>query len=88
LLRAADLPASVGGGQAAAADGASAYPLTLAASVERTVERVERALIQAALMETGGNQTAAADSLGINRKTLFNKLRLYGLAPVVESDES
>jgi DNA-binding protein Fis len=39
-------------------------------------------------METGGNQTAAADSLGINRKTLFNKLRLYGLAPVVESDES
>ena len=48
--------------------------------VARTVERVERALIQTALAACRGNRSAAADQLGINRKTLFNKMRQYGLA--------
>ena len=54
--------------------------LSLAAAVARTVERVERALIQSTLAECHGNRTAAAESLGINRKTLFNKLKHYGMA--------
>jgi DNA-binding NtrC family response regulator len=37
---------------------------------------VERNLIEKALKETGGNKTQAAKSLGISRKTLFNKMRL------------
>lgn len=37
---------------------------------------VERNLIEKALKETGGNKTLAAKSLGISRKTLFNKMRL------------
>lgn len=39
----------------------------------------ERDLIQKALMEASNNKTAAARLLGIDRKTLYNKLRAYGL---------
>jgi two-component system response regulator HydG len=55
-------------------------PMTLATAVEQTTRRVERALIQATLAEHGGNRTATAQTLNINRKTLFTKMRLYGLA--------
>jgi DNA-binding NtrC family response regulator len=53
--------------------------LSLADAASRAVERVERALIQATLIDTNGNRTVAAQSLGINRKTLFNKMKTYGL---------
>jgi DNA-binding NtrC family response regulator len=51
--------------------------------VARTVTRVERAAIEATLNRHRGSRTATAEALGINRKTLFNKMRSYGL-----SDES
>jgi DNA-binding NtrC family response regulator len=43
------------------------------------LEGPERALIERALAATGGNRTRAAAVLGINRTTLFNKMRKYDL---------
>ncbi len=45
-----------------------------------SLDEMERALIVKTLDETGGNRTRAAEILGINRRTLQNKLRQYGLA--------
>ena len=39
----------------------------------------ERDLIRKALQECGNNKTRAAQLLGINRKTLYNKLKIYQL---------
>jgi two-component system nitrogen regulation response regulator GlnG len=41
--------------------------------------RVERPLLQQALLLSGGNQLRAARLLGINRNTLRKRLRLLGL---------
>jgi DNA-binding NtrC family response regulator len=41
---------------------------------------VERRTIEAALRHTNGNRVRAATLLGINRTTLYNKLREYGEA--------
>ncbi len=45
----------------------------------RAVEPLERILIRRALAETHGNQSAAADLLGLHRNTLRNKLRQLGM---------
>ncbi len=37
-------------------------------------------LIVSRLAHHRGNRTATADSLGISRKTLFNKMREYGIS--------
>lgn len=42
-------------------------------------EAHERDLIKKALQESGNNKTRAAQLLGIDRKTLYNKLKLYQL---------
>jgi two-component system response regulator AtoC len=47
--------------------------------LKRALEGPERWLILRALTRHGGNRTATARSLGINRTTLFNKMRRYGL---------
>ena len=44
-----------------------------------TLKEHERAMIAAALARWEGNRTRAAAELGITRRTLFNKLRQYGL---------
>ncbi len=44
-----------------------------------SLEAMERQLIVKTLAETGGNRTRASEILGINRRTLQNKLREYGL---------
>lgn len=44
------------------------------------IASAERALIRLALEETKGHKTLAAELLGINRATLYNKLKAYGLA--------
>jgi DNA-binding NtrC family response regulator len=46
---------------------------------DRSLKSVERALIEHVLAETSGNRSAAARVLGLNRATLYNKLRVYGL---------
>ena len=45
------------------------------------LSEVEQPLFRAVLDFTGGNQSRAADILGMNRGTLRKKLRNYGLTP-------
>jgi len=44
------------------------------------VEELERALVEEALRQTGGNQTAAAKLLGLSRYGLQKKLKRYGIS--------
>jgi two-component system, NtrC family, response regulator HydG len=44
-----------------------------------SLDTMERALIVKTLEDTGGNRTRTAEILGINRRTLQNKLKLYAL---------
>ena len=46
---------------------------------EMLMAEVEVPLLQATLSHTNGNQSRAAEILGINRGTLRKKLKLYGL---------
>jgi two-component system, NtrC family, response regulator AtoC len=52
--------------------------MSLAEAVGEAVERIEKATILSRLAEHHGNRTATAESLGVSRKTLFNKMRQYG----------
>jgi two-component system nitrogen regulation response regulator GlnG len=52
--------------------------MTLADVVKDVTERLEKNIISSRLAEMAGNRTATAESLGISRKTLFNKMRQYG----------
>jgi Fis family transcriptional regulator len=40
---------------------------------------VEKPLIEVVLHRVGGNQTQAAELLGLNRNTLRKKIRIYGI---------
>jgi two-component system, NtrC family, response regulator HydG len=44
-----------------------------------SLQEVEKSLILKTLEDTGGNRTRAAEILGINRRTLQNKLKEYGI---------
>ncbi|NNM66762.1 MAG: sigma 54-interacting transcriptional regulator, partial [Spirochaetales bacterium] len=44
-----------------------------------TLRDLERKAIETALLKWEGNQTRAAEELGITRRTLFNKIHEYGL---------
>jgi two-component system response regulator HydG len=44
-----------------------------------SLQEVERALVLKTLEDTGGNRSRAAEILGINRRTLQNKLKEYGV---------
>ena len=68
---------------AAPADGPPAG--WLCGDLAGAVARLERAMIERALRETGGNRTEAARRLGIHRQLLYAKLRQHGLAA---SDET
>jgi nitrogen regulation protein NR(I) len=54
--------------------------MTLADVVKEVTEKLEKTVISSRLAEMAGNRTATAESLGISRKTLFNKMRQYGIA--------
>ena len=47
---------------------------------DRPLKDLEEQAILAALKRYGGNRTRAAEALGIGRRTLQNKLKLYGIA--------
>ncbi|MEP7207724.1 MAG: helix-turn-helix domain-containing protein [Casimicrobiaceae bacterium] len=46
---------------------------------DMVITHVERTLISSVLERTNGNQTQAADMLGMNRNTLRTKLAKYGI---------
>lgn len=43
------------------------------------LSQIEQPLLESVLQHTGGNQSRAAEYLGLNRGTLRKKLRLYNL---------
>lgn len=43
------------------------------------ISAVERPMLEAVLQRTGGNQSRAAEMLGINRNTLRKKIEQYGV---------
>jgi len=49
------------------------------AAAERSLRGMERALIEQVLAESSGNRSEAARVLGVNRATLYNKLKAYGI---------
>ena len=51
--------------------------IKLADAVKEATERLEKMLIISRLAQHHDNRTATAESLGISRKTLFNKMRDY-----------
>jgi DNA-binding NtrC family response regulator len=74
-VAARDLPASV---RTVAVAGAP-EPQPPAGDSNLTVKEAEKQLIMRALKETNGNRTRAAARIGISRRTLHRKLRLYHL---------
>ena len=44
------------------------------------LQTAERTLIESALRATGGNRRQAASRLGISERTLYRKIKQYGLA--------
>ena len=56
--------------------------VTMASTVAElggTMEDIERGAIERALSESGGNRRRAAERLGIGERTLYDKLKRYGL---------
>ena len=52
---------------------------SLGDSVQRATARLEKELIARTIQECGNNRSLAAHKLQISRKTLYNKLREYGI---------
>ncbi len=78
VLTPRDLPARIRGEQDAGDGAASSLDrMHLADVVGEATSRLEKRLIEARLTMLHGNRTATAESLGISRKTLFNKMRQY-----------
>lgn len=48
---------------------------------QTVIAEAERALVELALAETGGNQVKASRALGISRDTLRSKIKSYGIKP-------
>ena len=46
---------------------------------DMVIANVERSLLATIMMRAGGNQTHAADMLGLNRNTLRSKLSKYNI---------
>jgi Fis family transcriptional regulator len=46
---------------------------------DMVIGQVEKALLESVMLHMRGNQTRAAEALGINRSTLRKKLKLYDI---------
>jgi DNA-binding NtrC family response regulator len=74
-IRVADLPSKM----ASTPPAASKPELDPRAQLLQQIEEVERARVKDALARCGGNQTQAAELLGISRRTLVTRLAQYDL---------
>ncbi len=77
LLLAGDAPISPGAIAIDGHDSTEAVPVSSSLKEER--DAAERRVVLDALDKTGGNQTKAAELLGISRRTLVNRLTAYGM---------
>lgn len=83
-LSPSDLPPEIGVGSTQPVQVTAAAPLNKSAriTVQSTVtdlEELEKQTILRSLAQTGGHQGKAAEQLGISRRTLSRKLKLYNL---------
>ena len=76
-----DLPPAVRGltGENEDTEYVSPLGLSLVEAVRVAVSKVEKRIIVSRLAELNSNRTATAVSLGISRKSLFNKMRMHGI---------
>jgi two-component system response regulator PilR (NtrC family)/two-component system response regulator HydG len=74
-IQPADLPPHLAGG---------AGPVERSLAKEATLEDLERDYIRAILQRTKWHQIRAAAILGIDRRTLYRKIRRYNLKPTPE----
>ena len=77
----AHLPAHIAGAPEAPVQRALGPVPTVTFQVGVALEQVEREVIELTLAFTKQNRTRAAEILGINQKTLYNKLKEYGAEP-------
>jgi two-component system response regulator AtoC len=54
-------------------------PVSISTRAALSLNEVEREAIRRALTRSGGNRTRAATELGVSRKTIINKIKIYGL---------
>ncbi len=85
-LAASDLPPRIRGELSGKEPGGGVEydSMQLADAVREAIGRLEKMLITSRLARHRGNRTATAESLGISRKTLFNKMREYNLGSAEE----
>jgi len=76
LIGAEDLPPAVGGDGVAAA---IVVEQSSGKTLQQAIQAPERQIIRAALAANGGNRQATARQLGINRTTLYKKMKRHGL---------
>lgn len=81
-----DLPERAGG-ERQSSPSLSAIILGEGFDIDTWLGSAERTLLERALEETGGNQTAAAKLLGTTFRSLRYRLRKYGLGPADDADE-
>jgi DNA-binding NtrC family response regulator len=71
-----DLPTALQGHEV----GAKIEPAASVTTLREAVERAEVEAMRVALEATGGRKSEAAELLGVSRKTLWEKLKLYGIS--------
>jgi two-component system, NtrC family, response regulator HydG len=79
LLDADDLPLELMEGELAATAAAASAPQEPAHLVGQPLSEIERWAIQQTLQLTGGNREETARVLGIGARTLYRKLKEYGI---------
>ncbi|HOE96961.1 MAG TPA: sigma-54 dependent transcriptional regulator [Candidatus Sumerlaeota bacterium] len=89
-LRADDLPFEIANPFAAGriVAGRGLGPGSAVATDMLDLQQIERITIERALARFGGNRSAAAEALGISRRTLQRKLKEYQMAAQEDEDDS